>query len=173
MDLLWPGGPANQYQGRREDHHDVDELLAFFDYPCEHWVNLRRRMRAWLAGVHAGPDRAQNIPSGEVSYRLLVGPLMATRAVNGRSRQTQRLTSPAPLLMPLANAAAGIRRSPRSALRAASFGEMVISHTTPRDRGRQAGERAAAGMTSVRGPAAAWRSGMSYMADGCIWCRRG
>jgi hypothetical protein len=36
----------------------------------------------------------------------------------------------------------------------------------------QAGERAAAGLTSVRGPAAAWHSGMSDMAAGCIWCGR-
>ncbi len=47
-----------------------------------------------------------------------------------------------------------------------------ISHATPRDRVGQADERAAAGVTSVRGPAAAWRSGVSYLAAGCIRCGR-
>jgi hypothetical protein len=43
-----------------------------------------------------------------------------------------------------------------------------ISHGTPRDRAGQADERAAAGMTSVRGTAAAWRSGVGYMAAGLL-----
>ena len=28
-------------QGGREDHDDLDVLLAFYDYPAEHWVHLR------------------------------------------------------------------------------------------------------------------------------------
>ena len=28
-------------QGRREGHEDLEELLAFFDFPAEHWVHLK------------------------------------------------------------------------------------------------------------------------------------
>src|SRR6266567_7152605 len=76
-------------------------------------------------------------------------------------------------LMPLTNAAAGIRRLLRSALRAVSFGVPAISHTTPMELMGVIGRAGRRRMTSVRGPPAARHSGMSYIASGCIWCGRG
>jgi transposase-like protein len=28
-------------QGRQEAHRDVDELLAYYDFPAAHWIHLR------------------------------------------------------------------------------------------------------------------------------------
>jgi hypothetical protein len=81
------------------------------------------------------------------------------RAVSGWEADALISASLAALVKPFASAKAEIRHLLRSALRVAtSFGEVVISHTTPRDRVRRAG---AAGMAFVRGPAAAWHFGMS------------
>jgi hypothetical protein len=74
----------------------------------------------------------------QFSDQLLVGLLVDHRAVSGWARDA----SISALLITFANAAAGIRHVPRSALRARVFGEVVISHTTPRDRLRQADDRA-------------------------------
>jgi hypothetical protein len=134
-----------------------------------------RRIRPWLTGVHAGPDRPRNIHServgGSVSHRLLAGRWVATRAVSGWARDASILTSVAVLLIPFAKTA--VRNPPCSAISPPGrvFGEVVISHHAKRP-GQVSRERAVGGMTSVSGPAAAWRSGMSYMAAGCIWCGR-
>jgi len=132
-------------------------------------IRHRERLRAWLTGIHAGPDRALNIPCGTVCDRLLAGPSVATRAVSGCARDSSISTLLAPLLIPFANAATGSAVSLRVA---SSWRGGHFAHHAKRDRVRQADERAAAGMTSVRGPAAAWRCGISYIAAGCIWCRR-
>ena len=68
--------------------------------------------------------------------------------------------------MPFTNTAAGIRPLPRLALRAVSFGVPAISRTTPIDRMGAIGRAGRRRMTSVRGPPAAWHSGMSYIAAG-------
>jgi hypothetical protein len=80
--------------------------------------------------------------SERFSDQLLVGLLAGHRAVSGWAGDASISASLAALLIPFANAAAGIRHVPRSASGPACFGEVVISHTTPRDRLRQADDRA-------------------------------
>jgi hypothetical protein len=100
--------------------------------------------------------------SERFSDQLLVGLLVDPRAVIGWAGDASISASLAALLIPFANAAAGIRHVPRSALRARVFwrGGHFTHHAK---RPAQANRRPdAAGMTSVRSLAAAWRSGMRY-----------
>jgi hypothetical protein len=80
--------------------------------------------------------------SEQFSDQLLAGQLVDHRAVSGWARDASISAPLAVLLITFANTAAGIRHVPRSALRARVFTEVVISHTTPRDRLRQADDRA-------------------------------
>jgi hypothetical protein len=96
-------------------------------------------------------------PFGTVSDRLLVG-LLVARAVNRWVTDALISASLAALAIPFATAVAGIdmlRDQPSGLPRLLASWSF---HTTPRDRVRRAG---AAGMALVRGPAAAWHSGMS------------
>jgi len=72
--------------------------------------------------------------SEQFSDQLLVGLLVDHRAVSGWARDASISASLAALLMTFANAAAEIRHVPRSALRPACFGEVVI-HTPRQETG--------------------------------------
>jgi hypothetical protein len=93
--------------------------------------------------------------SEQFSDQLLAGQLVDHRAVSGWARDASISASLAALLITFANAAAGIRHVPQSALRARVFwrGGHFTHHTK---RPAQASRRPdAAGMTSERGLAAA------------------
>jgi hypothetical protein len=80
--------------------------------------------------------------SEQFSDQLLVGQLVDHRAVSGWARDASISASLAALLITFANAAAGIRHVPQSALRARVFwrGGHFTHHA--RDRLRQADDRA-------------------------------
>jgi hypothetical protein len=78
---------------------DLDQLLAFYDYPCEHWVHLRTtpgrvdlRHRQAPQQSHQGPRLAGRGPGHDVqAHRVSAGPLARReRAPSGRARPRRR-----------------------------------------------------------------------------------
>jgi hypothetical protein len=80
--------------------------------------------------------------SEQFSDQLLVGQLVDHRAVSGWARDASISASLAALLITFANTAAGSAMFRGQPSGPACFAEVVISHTTPRDRLRQADDRA-------------------------------